>query len=111
MRSTSGVDTVILHEKKTSTILDLVTNRDEDESLEPEKVALEIKSETKNVSGIKDKYPALDKISFTVTILPTLNDTLITISPKLKDNSKSFALISSNTTTVASSKVSMLQVA
>ena len=47
MRSTSGVDTVILHEKKTSRILDPVTNRDEDKSLKPEKVALQIKSERK----------------------------------------------------------------
>ena len=71
MRSTSAVDTVILHEKKTSTILDLVTNRDEDKSFEREKVRNKIKSEIKNVSVIKDKYPVLDEILLTETILPT----------------------------------------
>ena len=71
MRSTSAVDTVILHEKKTSTILDLVTNRDEDKSFEREKVRNKIKSEIKNVFVIKDKYPILDEILLTEKILPT----------------------------------------
>ena len=49
----------------------------------------------KNVSGLKDKYPELDEKSLTETIFPNLNDILVTISPKFKDNPKSVALISS----------------
>ena len=56
---------------------------------------MQIKSEMKNVSGLKDKYPELDEKSLTQTILPNLNDILVTISPKFKDNPKSVALISS----------------
>ena len=41
---------------------------------------MQIKSEIKNVSGIKDKYPVLDKNSLTETILPTLSVILVTIS-------------------------------
>ena len=69
---------------------------------------MEIKSEIKSVSGIKDMYPMLDEKSLTETILPTLNDILVTISPKFKDNPNSVALISGIVTTVSSSKVSML---
>ena len=49
----------------------------------------------KNVFGVKDTYPALDEKSLTETILPTLNDILVTVSSKFKDNPKTVALISS----------------
>ena len=49
----------------------------------------------KNISGLKDKYPELDEKSLIETVLPNLNDILVTISPKFKDNPKSVALISS----------------
>ena len=49
----------------------------------------------KNVFGVKDTYPALDEKSLTETILPTLSDILVTVSPKFKDNPKTVALISS----------------
>ena len=56
---------------------------------------MQIKSEMKNISGLKDKYPELDEKSLIETVLPNLNDILVTISPKFKDNPKSVALISS----------------
>lgn len=52
---------------------------------------MQIKSEIKNVSGIKNMYLVLDEKSLTKTILPTLNDILLTIIPKFKDNPKSVA--------------------
>ena len=63
-----GVATVIMHKKKAFTILNLVANQDEDKFLETDKVAMQIKSEINNVSGIKDKYPVLDENSLIETI-------------------------------------------
>ena len=63
---------------------------------------MQIKSQIKSVSVIN--YPVLDENLLTETILPTLNDILVIISPKFKDNLKSVALISSIVTTVASSR-------
>ena len=101
-----------MHKKKASTILDLVTNQNEDESLETEKVAMQIKSDIKNISGIKDKHPVLDEYLLTEIILPTLNNVLVTISPKFKDIPKSVALISRiSSSTITNWEVSMLQVA
>ena len=39
-----GVATVIMHKKKVSAILNLVTNQDKDESLQTWKVAMQMKS-------------------------------------------------------------------
>ena len=58
-----GVAAAIRNKKKASTTLNLVTNQDKDESIETDKVAMQIKSEIKNFSGIKDKYPELDENS------------------------------------------------
>ena len=67
-----------MNKKKVSTILNLVNNQDEGESL-----AMQIKSEIKKVLGIKDNYPVLNKNSLVETASPTLNDILVTISSKL----------------------------
>lgn len=56
----SGVATDVMHKTKAPTILNLVTNEDEDESIETDKVSMQIKSKIKNVCGTKDKYPVLD---------------------------------------------------
>lgn len=76
-----------MNKKKVSTILNLVNNQDEGESL-----AMQIKSEIKKVLGIKDNYPVLNENSLVETASPTLNDILVTISSKLlpeqlRDNS------------------------
>lgn len=76
-----------MNKKKVSTILNLVNNQDEGESL-----AMQIKSEIKKVLGIKDNYPVLNENSYVETASPTLNDILVTISSKLwpeqlRDNS------------------------
>ena len=47
------VATVIIHKKKASKLLNLVSIQHEDESLETEKLAMQIKSKKKNVSGVK----------------------------------------------------------
>ena len=91
-----------MHKKKAFTILNLVANQDEDKFLETDKVAMQIKSEINNVSGIKDKYPVLDENSLIETILPTLRDVLVAIFPRLKDSPESVALISSIVATIAS---------
>ena len=91
-----------MYKKKASTVLNLVAYQDEDKSLETDNVAMQIKSEIKNLSGIKDKYLVLDENSLTETILPTLRDMLVAIFPKFKDNFKSVALINSFVTTIAS---------
>lgn len=67
-----------MNKKKVSTILNLVNNQDEGESL-----AMQIKSEIKKVLGIKDNYPVLNENSLVETASPTLNDILVTISSKL----------------------------
>ena len=76
-----GFATVIMHKRKAFTILNLVANQDEDKFLETDKVAMQIKSEINNVSGIKDKYPVLDENSLIETILPTLRDVLVQFFP------------------------------
>ena len=106
-----GVATIIMHKTKAINLQKLISNQDEDETLETEKVAKQIKSEVKDVHGITDKYPVLDDDTTAYSILPTLNDLLVAISPKFKTNQKAVALISSIVTSMASSKVSMLHVA
>lgn len=64
-----------MNKKKVSTILNLVNNQDEGESLESEKVAMQIKSEIKKVLGIKDNYPVLNENSLVETASPTLTRT------------------------------------
>ena len=109
--SSPGIATIIMLKKKASTLLKLVSNKEEDESLETVKIAKQIKSEVKGVVGIKDNYPVLDETAIEQSILPTLNDILINISPKFKTNQKTVALISSIVTSMVCSKVSMIQVA
>ena len=53
----------------------------------------------------------LDETAIKQTILPTLNEILINISPKFENNQKTVALISSIVTSMVCSKVSMMQVA
>lgn len=64
-----------MNKKKVSTILNLVNNQDEGESLESEIVAIQIKSEIKKVLGIKDNYPVLNENSLVETASPTLTRT------------------------------------
>ena len=64
-----------MNKKKVSTILNLVNNQDEGESLESEIVAMQIKSEIKKVLGIKDNYPVLNENSLVETASPTLTRT------------------------------------
>ena len=59
-----------MNKKKVSTILNLVNNQDEGESL-----AMQIKSEIKKVLGIKDNYPVLNENSLVETASPTLTRT------------------------------------
>ena len=75
------------------------------------KLPKKIKTEAKDAFGIKDSYPALDEASIKQTILPTLNEILVNISPKFETNQKTVALISSIVTSIVCSKVSMIQVA
>ena len=91
----SGVANDIMHKAKARTILNLVTNKDEDESLETDKVAMQIKSRTKNASGIKDKYPVLDQNFLAETILPTLSDILAIYSPNLTTPSLLLCIVAS----------------
>lgn len=67
-----------MNKKKVSTMLNLVNNQDEGESL-----VMQIKSKIKKVLGIKDNYPVLNENSLVETASPTLNDILVTISSKL----------------------------
>lgn len=67
-----------MNKKKVSTMLNLVNNQDEGESL-----AMQIKSKIKKVLGIKDNYLVLNENSLVETASPTLNDILVTISSKL----------------------------
>ena len=106
----SNPQTIIMHKRRATNLLKLVSNQDEDETLETEKVAKQIKSEVKDVHDITGKYPVLDDDTIADSILPTLNDLLVGISPKFKTNQKAVALISSIVTLMASSKLSMLQV-
>ena len=85
--------------------------KEEDDTIEIEKVAMKIKSELKDIPTIKENYPVLDPDELTELCLPTLNTLLSIVSPKFNGNGKAIALISSMITTIATSKVSMLQVA
>ena len=67
-----------MNKKKVSTMLNLVNNQDEGES-----IVMQIKSKIKKVLGIKDNYPVLNENSLVETASPTLNDILVTISSKL----------------------------
>ena len=62
-----GVAIVIMHKKKASTVLNLVTNQDEDKSLETEKIAMKIKSKIKVHlgSGISVKWKFVEGTNLT----------------------------------------------
>ena len=99
-----------MHKKKASQVLKLVNSKDEDEALETEKIAKKIKAEIKEVPGVKEEYPVLDEETLQNTIIPTLNEILVSISPKFQTNPLAAALISNIVTSMTSSKVSMLQI-
>ena len=95
--------------QKASQALKLVNNKEEDEALKTEKTAKKIKAEIKEVPGVKEEYPVLDEETLQNTIIPTLNEVLVSISPKFQTNSLAAALISNIATSMTSSKVSKLQ--
>ena len=64
----------------------------------------------KEVPGVKEEYPVLDKETLQNTIIPTLNEILVSISPKFQTNPLAAALISNIVTSMTSLKVSMLQI-
>ena len=56
----SGVASLIMQKEKASTILKLVSNEEEDDYLEIEKVSKQIKEEIKSLPVIRKGYPLLD---------------------------------------------------
>ena len=107
-----GLSTIIMHKRKASTIFELVSaNEEEEESLEISKISKKMKSELKDITGIKENYPVLDEKTIEESIIPTLNEILVGISPHFKTNRLATAVISNIVTYIATSKVSMLQVA
>ena len=92
--------------QKASQALKLVNNKEEDEALKTEKIAKKIKAEIKEVPGVKEEYPVLDEETLQNTIIPTLNEVLVSISPKFQTNSLAAALISNIVTSMTSSKAS-----
>ena len=104
-----GFATIVMHKKKTSQVPKLVNSKDEDQPLETEKIAKNIKPEIKEVPGVKKEYPVLDEETLQNTIIPTLNEILVSISPKFQTNPLAAALISNIVTSMTSLKVSMLQ--
>ena len=106
----AGLATIVMHKKKASRVLKLVNSKDEDEALETEKIAKKIKAEIKEVPRVKEEYPVLDKETLQNTIIPTLNEILVSISPKFQTNPLAAALISNIVTFMTSSKVSLLQI-
>ena len=104
-----GLSTIIMHKRKASTIFELVSaNEEEEESLE---ISKKMKSELKDITGIKENYLVLDEKTIEESIIPTLNEILVGISPHFKTNRLATAVISNIVTYIATSKVSMLQVA
>ena len=89
----------------------LTKGQDEDDFLDTKKLANQLKNELKECVGVKDQYPVLDETEISNSILPTMYDLLLLISPKFKDNLKAVSMISSIIASVASSQTSMLQVA
>ena len=71
-----------MQKEKASTILKLVSNEEEDDYLEIEKASTQIKEEIKSLPGIRKGYPLLDDAKIENTILPTINNILVSISPK-----------------------------
>ena len=107
-----GLSTIIMHKRKASTIFELVSaNEEEEESLEISKISKKMKSELKDITGIKENYPVLDEKTIEESIILTLNEILVGISPHFKTNRLATAVISNIVTYIATSKVSMLQVA
>ena len=71
-----------MHKTKASQVLKVVTNNEEDEYLETEKIAKKIKAEIKQLPTLKQQYPTLDEQTLNNTIIPTLNEILVSVSPK-----------------------------
>ena len=105
----AGLATIVMHKKKASQVLKLVNSKDEDEALETEKIAKKIKAEIKEVPGVKEGYSVLDEETLQNTII-TLNEILVTISPKFQTNPLAAALVSNIVISMTSSKVSVLQI-
>ena len=107
-----GLSTIIMHKRKASAILELVSaNEEEEESLEISKISKKVKSELKDITGIKENYPVLDEKTIEESIIPTLDEILVGISPDFATNRLATAVISNIVTYIATSKASMLQVA
>ena len=69
----------------------MVGNQDEDEDIDINKVARQLKSELNKKPGIKRKYPVLDADELSDICLPTLKTMLETIPPNFKSNQKAVA--------------------
>ena len=100
-----------MHCSKAATLVKLTKAQDEDDFIDTEKLANQIKCELKECTGIKDQYPVLDEYEISNSISPTLNSLLLLISPQFKDNEKAVALICSIISSITNSHTSMLQVA
>lgn len=100
-----------MHCSKAATLVKLTKAQDEDDFIDTEKLAKQIKCELKECTGIKDQYPVLDEYEISNSISPTLNSLLLLISPQFKDNEKAVALICSIISSITNSHTSMLQVA
>ena len=105
-----GLATIVMHKKKASDVLKVVNNNEEDEQLEVDKIGKKIRAEIKELPSIKTEYPVLNEETLNNTVIPTLNNLLISISPKFQSNPLVPALISNIVTIIASSNVSMLQI-
>ena len=105
-----GLATMVMHKAKASQILNVETNNKEDDFLETQKIAKKIKAEIKDLPSIKSEYPVLNEKTLTDTVIPTLNEILVSISSKFQTNPIVSSLISNIITTVVSSNVSMLQI-
>ena len=90
-----GLASLIMHKEKASSIMKVVAEKEEDEHADIEKVSKQIKQELKDLPGIGNGYPVLDDNEINNSILPTVHDILLMISPKFQTNKKAVALISS----------------
>ena len=106
-----GISTVIMQQKKTSTLFNLVNAPESDNGLELKVVADKIASEMKSIPTLKDTYNVLNQDEISASCSQTLQILLSMISPKFFTNTKVVALISGMINTIVSSKTSMLQVA
>ena len=86
----------------------VVNNSEDNESVEVDKIGKKIRSEIKELPAIKNEYPVLNKETLNNSVIPTLNQLLISISPKFESNTLASALISNIVTIISSSNVSML---